>query len=525
MAMQEQRDDALEVFDVNLQVLSGSKLPAKDIGGKSDPFVKIFIADQTAQTKVIKNNLNPQFNETFSFRFLSNPRAIRFEVMDKDKLSDDKMGTATFNLEELFAAPQRTFDGDLKLDQKSKSKGTLKVRINAQRFDPRAQNELITKQGETISRQERVISQQKEMLSKQNTRIDNLQRSLAQAEAQAMSAAAQAQPGPGSASAAAATKRPPTLPTAQIKAKAVTKMKETKVKATSAMFVAFAQIAAVWQIVLAALYAIPFVDELVLALGSLLRLGSGLTVLKGATTSKRPPTKMLKLYDREGSAECKMVREVLSSLDLDCIIYPVPEVVGKSGTTRFGGEAQRLSGQTGASALPVLVDENYGDDGPLILLNAAQIVQYLYDEYGNNVQLSVVDRVRNKIVQHSAMTALYGAYLAVLRSLPAQGKKMKGTVQPGQLLELWGYEASPFCTKVREVLCGLEIGYVLKNVAHGSQQKRGEFQIRFGKKYPAWKQKVQALQLPLLIDGNTNTELFNVREIEKYLVNTYCAEA
>merc|ERR1712087_899378 len=119
----------------------------------------------------------------------------------------------------------------------------------------------------------------------------------------------------------------------------------------------------------------------------------------------RPPTKMLKLYDREGSAECKMVREVLSSLDLDCVIYPVPEVCGKNkagATTRFGDEAQRLSGQTGGSALPVLVDENYGDDGPLILLNAQQIVQYLYDEYGNNVKMSVVDRVRRRVVGSAA---------------------------------------------------------------------------------------------------------------------------
>lgn len=536
MAMQQQRKDALEVFDIELQVLSGRKLPSKDIGGKSDPFIKITIAGETVQTKVIKNSLNPSWNETFSFRFFSDPKAIRFDVMDEDKVSDDKMGVANFNLSTLLKTASRTFDGNLKLEGAGKkSKGSLQVRITAVRFTPRRQNELITKQGEVITQQKETIAQQKAQLSKQSTRIDQLTVSVAQMEAQAMS---QSQPGkgemwPGSAAvrdfgidARSAvknvTKKFPkqTQQIKIVKKRAVTKMKATSATMKTGFFVGLEKLAALWQILLTLLYSVPLIDELVLALGSVLRLGSGLTVFAGATTSKRP-TKVLKLYDRENSVACKMVRETLSSLDLDCVIYPVPEVtVGAGKEARFGAEAQRL----GSDAFPVLVDENY--DGPLISLGSAQIIQNLFDEYGNNVTLSLMERVRAKIVQSAVMSAVFGAYLSVFRAVSVSGaQSAKGTVQPAQMLELWCYEASPFCVKVRELLCALEIPFVLKNVAHGSEQKRSEFQIRFGKKYPAWKQKVGALQLPLLIDGNTGTELFKVGEIEKYLNNTYCVSA
>lgn len=510
MALQQQPEDALEVYDVQLQILSGQGLPSKDIGGKSDPFVKISIAGQRAQTKVVKNSLDPEFNESFSFRFFSNPRSLRFEVMDEDKLSNDKMGAVDFDLGEMLSSRQPPiFQGALKLS----TKGTLQVRIAARRFCPRSQQETISKQDsalarnqETISRQQQTLARQKDTLSKQTARIESLQRSLAQAEAQAM-----AQPGAGSSN---ATKRSPS-PTQQKTTRA------TKA-AQAALALCVAQVATLWQLLLSALYALPLVDGLVLALGSLLRLGSGLTVLAGATSSKRPPNKLLKLYERENSGACKVVREALSSLDLDCVIYPVPAPASSGAATRFGDEAQRLSGQAGA--LPVLVDENYGDNGPLVMNDAQQIVRYLRDEYGNNVKLTMADRVRERLVATQLVRGLYEVvYLGLLRAM--QGRQRACAVRPAKLLELWSYEASPFCVKVREVLCALEIPYVLKNVAHGSQQKRGEFQIRFGKKYPAWKQKMHALQLPLLIDANTNTELFNAGDIEKYLVNTYCATA
>ncbi len=50
---------------------------------------------------------------------------------------------------------------------------------------------------------------------------------------------------------------------------------------------------------------------------------------------------------------------------------------------------------------------------------------------------------------------------------------------PEQPLQVWMYDASPFVKLVREVLCELEIPYLLKSAARGSP-KRDELFERVG---------------------------------------------
>eukprot|EP00010_Vexillifera_abyssalis_P000280 CAMPEP_0201562502 /NCGR_PEP_ID=MMETSP0173_2-20130828/79364_1 /ASSEMBLY_ACC=CAM_ASM_000268 /TAXON_ID=218659 /ORGANISM="Vexillifera sp., Strain DIVA3 564/2" /LENGTH=872 /DNA_ID=CAMNT_0047977075 /DNA_START=231 /DNA_END=2845 /DNA_ORIENTATION=- len=61
---------------LNVHVLSASNLARRDINGLSDPYVKLKFADQRKKTKTIKKNLNPIFNEQFSF-------AVSNSVMEK----------------------------------------------------------------------------------------------------------------------------------------------------------------------------------------------------------------------------------------------------------------------------------------------------------------------------------------------------------------------------------------------------------------------------------------------------------
>ena len=51
---------------------------------------------------------------------------------------------------------------------------------------------------------------------------------------------------------------------------------------------------------------------------------------------------------------------------------------------------------------------------------------------------------------------------------------------PEKPLELFSFEASPFCRIVREAMTSLEIPYVLRNVAQGSE-KREAHRERAGK--------------------------------------------
>lgn len=58
-------------------VLQAAELPALDMGGTSDPYVKVFLLPDKKkkyETKVHRKTLNPAFNETFTFKVMENRR-------------------------------------------------------------------------------------------------------------------------------------------------------------------------------------------------------------------------------------------------------------------------------------------------------------------------------------------------------------------------------------------------------------------------------------------------------------------
>ncbi|HSV06965.1 MAG TPA: glutathione S-transferase N-terminal domain-containing protein [Candidatus Binatus sp.] len=80
---------------------------------------------------------------------------------------------------------------------------------------------------------------------------------------------------------------------------------------------------------------------------------------------------------------------------------------------------------------------------------------------------------------------------------------------PARLLELYDFEACPYCRKVREVLSELDLDYRVHPVAQGSG-RRAELVRRGGK-----------MQAPYLVDPNTGTELYESDDIIRYLNATY----
>ncbi|OHS96003.1 hypothetical protein TRFO_10171 [Tritrichomonas foetus] len=86
-----------------LYIVEASNLPAADLNGKSDPFVKIFFKEKDefikiGQTKSIKKTLNPVWDRNlehpFNVPFYSTTEnQLLFKIYDKDKLSkDDYLG-------------------------------------------------------------------------------------------------------------------------------------------------------------------------------------------------------------------------------------------------------------------------------------------------------------------------------------------------------------------------------------------------------------------------------------------------
>ena len=151
--------------------------------------------------------------------------------------------------------------------------------------------------------------------------------------------------------------------------------------------------------------------------------------------------------------------------------------------------------QGGRAQFPYLVDVNR----KVSMYESDDIINYLSEHYGNN----------EKPWQHSALSAggvmdhLAGA-LRAGRGLTARGKTV-----PKKPLELYNYEASPYCRLVREVLSELEVPYIVRNVARQSA-KRPAFIAMAGK-----------MQVPYLKDPNTDVAMFESEAIIDYLEKTY----
>jgi hypothetical protein len=81
--------------------------------------------------------------------------------------------------------------------------------------------------------------------------------------------------------------------------------------------------------------------------------------------------------------------------------------------------------------------------------------------------------------------------------------------RPEITLELWNYEASPYCRLAREELGRLGLPYVSRNLARRSP-RRETYRARFGR-----------MQFPRLYDPNTDTGLFETDAIIAHLRQHY----
>ena len=228
-----------------------------------------------------------------------------------------------------------------------------------------------------------------------------------------------------------------------------------------------------------------------LAVGSslaatLARGASGMSV--GAVGPR--PEQRLELYEFEACPYCRKVREALSILDLSVDVYPCP----KQGPN-YREEVKRRGGR---AMFPFLVDPNTGEER----YESNEIVAYLFERYGEGEP--------PLLLRAGPLNDLTTMLASGMR--PAGGAFYREARRPKELLELWSFEASPFCRLVRERLCALELPYRLHNVAKGSAGREA-FVARSGK-----------MQVPYLEDPNTGTSLFESADIVRYLDDTYAKE-
>lgn len=236
------------------------------------------------------------------------------------------------------------------------------------------------------------------------------------------------------------------------------------------------------------------------ALPTLVRLARG-SVAKG---HRKEPKLPLEFYEGEFCPYCRYVREALTELDLDAMIYPVP----KKGT-RFSKVLTKLGGK---KVVPFLHDPNTGTK----LYESDAIVNYLYGEYGRKGSSPPARRIQTSV------------YATMLRG--TNGMFVKPSKAPAQPLELYSFEASPYARLVRETLCELELPYMLHNVGKGPGRVVDWLPPGVRKNYAPPTKNRRLLQkrggkmmVPYLVDPNTGVAMYESGEIRRYLLTTYGA--
>ena len=244
-------------------------------------------------------------------------------------------------------------------------------------------------------------------------------------------------------------------------------------------------------------------DVLNSTLTSTLRLWRG----TNARGSVKQPTRHLKLYEFEACPYCRLVREALTELDLDALIYPTPH-----GGKRFRPKVVELGGKR---QFPFLVDPNTGES----MYESDAIIEYLYRRYGGRA-------APPRFLRPFDVTS------SVLSGMPRlrAGAQARPSKAPRRPLELFSFESSPYSRRVRELLCELELPYLLRSTGKARWQDLGPPVLRAtlfptmpveGRNRVELLERAGKVQVPYLVDPNSGTAMFESDAIRDYLLATY----
>lgn len=222
------------------------------------------------------------------------------------------------------------------------------------------------------------------------------------------------------------------------------------------------------------------------------------------------PEQALVLYDFEACPFCRRVREVFTALALDVEVRPCP-----AGGTRFRPEAEALGGK---QQFPLLVDRNHD----AIVYESNDIVAHLFRVYANRgVPFRYI----------TPLAPVFGSLASAVRL--GKGGQVRASRAPARPLHLWSFESSPFSRFVREVLSELELPYTLHSLGKEHWNEAGPPGARLGpkpyvprpggKREVFWREHDGRVQVPYLVDPNTDTAMFESRDIVRYLNQTYAA--
>ena len=184
----------------------------------------------------------------------------------------------------------------------------------------------------------------------------------------------------------------------------------------------------------------------------------------------------------------------------------------KSGE-RFRPE---VTDRGGKAQFPYLVDPNTGVE----MYESLDIIAYLFETYGQR---------EVPLKWQAGQLQILGSMMASAPRV-SRGMQVKPGAAPEYLLELYSFESSPYARPVRELLCELEIPYIVRSCGRTQLQEwilppiRERLNIRTDSELGN-RQVLQdtegRVSIPYLYDPNTERGLFESADILEYLQQTY----
>lgn len=127
---------------LRIHVIRGINLAKRDAGG-SDPYVVVKMANQKLKTRVVKKNVNPEWNDELTLSIADPNLPIKLEVYDRDTFTlDDKMGDAEFDI--------KTFVEVVRMRLQKFPSGTIITKIKPTRENCLAEESPITWENQKV---------------------------------------------------------------------------------------------------------------------------------------------------------------------------------------------------------------------------------------------------------------------------------------------------------------------------------------------------------------------------------------
>ncbi len=236
-------------------------------------------------------------------------------------------------------------------------------------------------------------------------------------------------------------------------------------------------------------------------LASTVRGWRGTQVLRRA----KVPTQMLVVFDRENDPQCRLLRELLTELQLDALIQPCPQ-----GGKRFARKLPR------EAELPHLIDH----DQDVHAGGLRACMEHVLQHYAHVDRVAGVLGSWPMLLSSKLASALRGD--AGLHAQPSRAARKP--------LELYSFESSPYSRLVRERLCELELAWILRSFGKEQLADWGPPNRRltvkpWSPKPGGRREKMLAdtgkAQVPYLIDPNAKVELFESTKILEHLDQHY----